>query len=699
MTTAAYDPDGLFTGAGDVVRTNMDSINDRVAVFMADADAALTALSTFDLSLPDVQPPEYALAAPDIPDIVEPSAPNDGTQFGEITPFTDPGYEDLAIDAGISQDLVLNPAPFNPTVGLPEFPDALGELDVSGAPNRPSINTTFTFPTDPGDIDTSGIPSKPSITDPLPYLPDVPTYTTPTSPTFIDINIPDAPVYDEPDFDGERPTFDGVTPTDTFNWAEPVYTAPVMTELEAQIQTMLAGGTGIPIVVQDALFSAARSREDLTALADVQAAHDDWAGRNFAMPPGMLVKQVNAARERAQFQANTLSRDILTKSATWEIENLKFAVQQGMALEGMVHGWYEVAAARSFEVAKYHLEVEMKLYELAISKFNTYQQAYQTDAAVYRALIEARIGRLTAYKAQIEGQVARGEVNEQMVKRYMAEWEAVKTIVSVYSEQVKGAEAVTQNNRATLEGYATDVAAWNALLNARKVPFEVYGQKVTAVRGEIEANRLVQEGYGLDIKSWAETLQARKTEWEAQKLNVEMEQVRGQVYESQARAFAETVRAAAIEKDNKRAFVELNIASIRASVEKYQATLTAERERVQSELNEIQARTAAFTADTGRYKAELESVSETRRAEIAVSQDQTRNGLAYYEIRVKEYDASLQRQQHRLDQALEALKSVAQFTTAALSGAMSALHVSAGITGSGSVSSTSSYNRHQTITA
>ena len=685
----------LFTDAGDLVRANMDAINDRIAANIAASNTALTALSTFDLSLPSVQPPEFALAGPSIPLIVAPTAPTDGTEFGTINPFTNPGYVDLSADAGISSDLVLTPSPFAPTVGLPVFPDPLGQLDISGAPDRPSIDTTTTFPDAPQDIDTSGSPFRPSIT--APTIPAAPTFDTPPLPSLVSITIPDAPVYDEPTFDGVRPSFDGIAPTDTFNWAEPTYTGPVIDNLEARIQTMLAGGTGLPIVVQDALFSAARSREDLTALSARQVAFDEWAGRGFGMPPGMLVKQVNAANEQAQLQANALSRDILTKAATWEIENLRYAVEKGIALESMVHGWFEVVVGRSFEVAKYHLEVEMKLYELAITKFNAFQQAYQTDATVFRALIDARIGRLTAYKTAIDGQIAKGQINDQAIRLYLGEWEGVKAMISVYSEQLRGVEAVTSNNRATLEGYATDVSAWNSLLNARKIPFEVYGQQVSAVRGKVETKRLIQEGYSLDLKSWAELLAARKTAWEAQKLNVDMEQVHGSVYESQARAFAETVRAASIEKDNKRAFVELRISVIRASIEKYQATLSAERERVQSELNEIQARTAAFSADTGRYRAELESLSETRRAEISVAQDQTRNQLAYYETRVREYDASLQRQQHRLDQALEALKAVGQFTTAALAGASSALHVSAGISGSGSVSGSSSLSRTQKL--
>ena len=94
----------------------------------------------------------------------------------------------------------------------------------------------------------------------------------------------------------------------------------------------MAGGTGLPPAVEDALFSSARERDSSETARAVQEAVDTWAGRNFSMPPGMLAKSVSVVREQGRLKAAETNRDILIEAAKWEIENIRFAVQQGLAL-------------------------------------------------------------------------------------------------------------------------------------------------------------------------------------------------------------------------------------------------------------------------------------------------------------------------------------------------------------------------------
>src|SRR5690606_8254268 len=117
------------------------------------------------------------------------------------------------------------------------------------------------------------------------------------------------------------------------NWAEPKYESELLDDLMLQVRSMMAGGTGLPAAVEDALFSRARERLSAETQRAVQEAFDTWAGRGFSMPPGMLTKAVSVAQEEGRLKAAELNRDILVEAAKWEIENIRFAVQQGMALE------------------------------------------------------------------------------------------------------------------------------------------------------------------------------------------------------------------------------------------------------------------------------------------------------------------------------------------------------------------------------
>lgn len=66
----------------------------------------------------------------------------------------------------------------------------------------------------------------------------------------------------------------------------------------------------------------------------------------------------------------------------------------------------------------------------------------------------------------------------------------------------------------------------------------------------------------------------------------------------------------------------------------------------------------------------------------------TRTNIAYAQMQISEYTARMQNAVQQAQIALEAAKALGQYTAQLAAGAMSAMHVSAGITGQGSASST-----------
>jgi hypothetical protein len=617
----------FYDDSARIVEDNISTMNVRADEALSNVASTIRELGSFQPAAEGPNPNKF-----DMPSIVVPSAappiPGVGAGLGAVggvDNWNDPVWEDLSSALGIEPILEGLPGPFDPVTPLPTFGAAPGPIDTSGLPLHP---------TNLADI----------------VIPPPPVYVAPPDPVFVDLNIPASPGFDDPTFTGVRPAFTGVAPTDNWLWDEPDYNGAVLSQVEARVAAMLAGGTGLPATVQQALFDAARARENLTALAAVQQAYDEWSARGFGMPPGMLVKSVDAANEKNRLSENSLQRDILTKAATWEIENIRFAVERGIALETMLHQWFEDATKRSFEASKHHLDVEIKLYETAIALYNAQQSAYQVDATVFKSLIDAAIAKLTAWKTEIEGEIAKGQINEQNLKLYLGRLEGVKTAISIYGEQMKGVQAQADVNRSILDGYSTDVKAYGELLSARKVVFEAYDSEMKGKTAQIGA------------------------------------------YEAEARAFAETVKASESEGNLKMKFIDAKIAALRASTDKYTAKLQAERERVQSELAQVQAKTAAYTADTGRYSVEIQGANQARGQEIQIAEMRLRNNLAYYETQLKEYDAALGRQLHRVELMLDALKASGQFGTALAAGAMSAIHVQAGISGAGHVNDSVSYN-------
>lgn len=107
------------------------------------------------------------------------------------------------------------------------------------------------------------------------------------------------------------------------------YDLSLIAGLEAQIEAMIAGGTGMTPAAQQALFDAAMAREDQQALAEAMQAEDDWAARGWVLPNGVLVGRVQAAQEAAYARKSAASRDIFGQLAKLEIENMRESIRIG----------------------------------------------------------------------------------------------------------------------------------------------------------------------------------------------------------------------------------------------------------------------------------------------------------------------------------------------------------------------------------
>lgn len=608
----------FFDRPAAAVESNIAAMNARADTALATTLGVAGSLAAIELPGDGLTPANFSLPAIIVPSAVTPEKPRTAP-FGEIQSWREPEVENIAGDVGLDPDLANLPTEFNPTVGDPQFPDPPEPIDTSGEPTRPTV-ATVTMPT---RRSRAVIPSPPTLDDIV-----LPSFTPLNLPTFTDT----------------APEFTDAAPNPTLIWHEPEYESEVLDEIKARVRAMLAGGTGLPAAVQQALFDAARGREDLIALAAEQDAYDEFAARGFSMPPGALAKSLQATRERSRLSASAFSRDLLTKAAQWEIENLRAAVTNGVALEGLLQAKFNNLASRVFDAAKYQLEIETKVHELAIAAFNARNSAFATKAVVFRARMDGELGRLQEMRAEIDIELARGQRNEQKIRQYLGELDGVNKEIESFNLEMRGAEIQANINRSVIEGHSVDVQAWGEKLKARKAPHEAY------------------------------------------ELTMRGEAVRATALEAQTRGFAETVRAAEAQANVKIKWVDARISANRAETERYVARLQAERERVQADLGAIQARTAAFSADVGRYGTELQGANQARAQEIQLTELRLSNNLAYWSTTLREYDAALGRQIERAKIVLGGLDAAARTGAALTTGAMSALHMTATMAGHASVS-------------
>ena len=546
---------------------------------------------------------------------------------------------------------------------IPEFPGTtfsidglLASLDLSDLEEMPTPPATLALnlPDAPG-FTAKAAPSRPSVDTNI-DLPDAPTLALPEMEALQQISIPDFTFPTLPDFNGSPPTLDVAVPNVFINWAEPQYASELLPELQAKVRSMMEGGTGLPAAVEDALFSRARERDSAETSRAVQEAFDTWASRGFSMPPGMLAKQVNVAQEAGRLKAAETNRDILTQAAQWEIENIRFAVQQGIALEQLTQNLFENTVKRLFEVARFQAESQISVFNAQIGLFNAQNAAFETLANVYKTRLEGALAKLQAYKTAIDGQVALGQLNIQKVEVFKAKLSAVMSSVELYKASMEGAKVRAELISVQFDAYKADVQAFAEEMGAEKLKFEAYDAQV---RGET---------------------------------------AKAGVLETQARTYASTIQGIATKADIKSKFAQLKMEAAKTLIQKYLADTDLHKTKIDAAVRQSQNNLLAFQSQIEGWKAKTSANVAASEVQSKYADMATRTNIAFSEVQMSEYNAKMTHAVQLANVTLEATKAIGQYSAQLAAGAMSAMHVSAGVSASGGATSTEATNKNTTTT-
>lgn len=595
----------------DAKSVSLDAMTERYSTML---DAAIARMG--DIVMDEVTAPE----APFKPEIkpplpIDPDGPDelrDGPDL-EIEVPTPVDIASLLADLDMSD------------LGLPEPPPPI-TINIPTAP-------TITIPT---------VPTRPTVDTNI-ELPEPPDLTMPEMGELQPVELPPFEFPDLPEFTTDPPDVGDITVPDPFiNWAEPQYQSEMLPVLLANIKTMMAGGTGLPAAVEDALFARTRERDSAETARAVQEAMDTWAGRGFSMPPGMLAKQVNVAREQGRLKAAETNRDIMVEAAKWEIENIRFAVQQGMALEQVLSNIFENMAKRMFEAAKFQAEAQINVFNARISLFNAQNASFKTLADVYRTKLDGALAKLTAYKTAVEAQQAIGQLNQQTVEVYKAQIGAVQSNVEVFKALMQGVQVKAETIKSQFDAYRADVQAFAEQIGAEKVKFDVFESQVKGEQAKIG------------------------------------------VFEVQTRAYAATVQAITSKADVKVKGGQLKIEAARVKIMEFSANLDAQKALMEAKLKDAQAKTSTYSAKVDGWRAASMAITADREVQSRYADMIARTNLAFSQAQTAMYQANIQKASSEAQIVMEGAKASGQYTSQLVAGALSALHVSASVQGSGS---------------
>jgi len=559
-----------------------------------------------------------------------------------------------------------------------------GGLGPSDPPYLGTINTETVGPFSPDDIIipdlTSQMPEYTTLIAGL-VIPEPPPYQTMASPPApgldLTFNVGTAPEpdYGEPPelaamtlpeytpiilpvFNDAAPEFDTLPPDPLIPWVEPVYSSAVKDAIESVLEEMLAGGTGLPPLVEQGIWERGRQREDAGSLKLVTTAIDQWTSRGFSHPPGQLNGMTLAVMEESARKVNELSREVMVEQAKLEQTNRNFAVTAGITYEQVYVGLFMSIVDRNFQIAKFEVETAIQIFNMQVAVFNVEQAIFTQKTERFKAQLESALAPLKVFTALVEAEKAKAQMNESIVSAYKAK-------VDAYGKQVDAFKAL--------------VDAETARAGQQKLLVEIFKSQIDAMVSQVNLQRGTFEAY------------ASRIQGETAKAGLE---------ESNARVFGSRVQAYVSQVESSLKGAETQIAKNRLELDWQVANLTRISTLNGQQLNVIQANLAAYQAATSRESAEFSATTTIKQAEIQNLMEMGRLGLGKYQAMVETWKTRGLQILAVAQQQAESLRAAGTIASNLASGAMAGTHVSAGMSAAAGSSQSRTDNKaeHKTFT-
>lgn len=545
-----------------------------------------------------------------------------GTIAGVTIPFE-------AVTSGftapsIGYAITLPAAPSAPSAGFPSLvsPDDLTLSTITAVVPADTPDFTATVPVvqildKPDALSATPPGDAPVVSDVV--LPDAPVIVFPDDPTMQLISIPAAPTLDLPVWVSVAP--DGsslVAPTVGFVWSEDYYDSDLLNSVTSRLTTMLAGGTGLPPSIEQAIWDRGRAREDVIAKKATQEAYEEFAARGFALPSGALAGRVAEVWQKNREAGSTFSRDVAIKQAELEVENLKFSVQTGMQLEGQLMTYAGQYAQRALDAAKTTVQVAIDIFNAQVALYNARLQAYQTEAQVYRDLIQAEGLRLEQYRTEIEAQKLIGDINMQAIQIYSERIKALMASVELYKAELEGVKTVVEVDRVRIEGFRASVDAYKALVEAKTSEYQAWSE---SIKGEVAKVSI----YEAQARSYGSLVDAYKTgemvKIENMKAQINNNEMLVKAFSAEVDYLSEQVKSAVAQSD-----ASAKIYDGQARV--YSAQVSGEDARVRALAEQTRLIIAAGTADADlKMKAASLNIEQLQRIAVVEQEGRKASGM------------------------------------------------------------------------
>lgn len=213
--------------------------------------------------------------------------------------------------------------------------------------------------------------------------------------------------------------------------------------------TINDGGTGIPANVENAIWQRDREREILESRRAEDEAVRGYSARGWMLPSGVIVDTLNRVREVLGDKISASSRDRAIKQSEIEIENIRFAVDQGVKLR-----------LGAIDALVGFLGIHARMKELAIDRAKALVDAkirlFNSVGEYYSAIIGAAQLMLNFDELKINSTLKQQEIfvsglTQNVRSRVEAAISAAQAMGAIASSALSSQNSVAELSNATIE--------------------------------------------------------------------------------------------------------------------------------------------------------------------------------------------------------------------------------------------------------
>lgn len=550
--------------------------------------------------------------------------------------------------------------PAKPVLNLSDFqflqPDALGNAPeyvgqtvlFDAAPIIDAVAPSLTFAPKPVRP-VAVVPIAPPRPGEIVFPVD-PEYVLPDVPGFELLQIPNRPDIELPTFDRAAPTFNLPEFVESWSFAPEDYVPHLTTELETTIRSMLHANTALPAHIENQIFQRGASRIEIEVQREIESAHSDWAGRGFDAPPGMMNATVLEIRQKGQDRIAEYSRDTAIKQYEETLANLRLALSQGIALEGVFVQLHIEETRVLLQAAQFQRDSAVAVLNARIAIINAENASYLAESQVFEARIRGTLATVELFKAQIEGEKARGEINEQRVRLYEAMLRGVQVMAEFHKTKLEAIGLKVEADKGLVERFKAEVDAYDTTMKAYGTEWTAWGIGVEAEGKRVDAFKTLTEAQVRRVDAWDTT---QKLKLEQERLGIQQHGQKLDVWKA-------------------------GISKFTASVDGERARLAAVSQRVASQ------------AEIYRSDAQVESAASAAADRSFELQLQAARTDA--EFQLKRADMLIEQARGLIDQAIAIAKAEADVSSQLAASSMSAVGYSAGVSSSNNQSKSCASN-------